>query len=104
MTEYIKVNGNGEANYLRIDFDYSKGGYNYFTYKSEPRGYYIHVSPVCKGDHTETYTAFSGVKACLLEVTRKSNKAEAEALALFEQNKEKYIDYILKKNGLMLEA
>lgn len=108
MTTYIKVNGNGRANYLRIDLDYSKGGYNYFTYKQEPRGYYIHVSPVLREDRggcvMESYAAFSGIKDCLLEVARKSNKAEAEALKLFEQAKEKYIDYILTKHGLTLEV
>lgn len=46
MKNYIKVSGSEKTNYLRIDLDYSKGGYNYFTYKNEPRGYYIHVSPV----------------------------------------------------------
>lgn len=108
MTNYIKVSGNSQVNYLRVDLDYSKGGYNYFTYKNEPRGYYIHVSPVYRenrdGFVMESYTAFSGIKNCLLEVARKSNKAEAEAFNLFEQNKERYIDYILEKHGLVLDA
>lgn len=103
MTNYIKVNGTG-ATHLRIDLDYSKGGYNYFTYKEEKRGYYIHVSPVTKSGYMESYAAFSGVKACLLEVTRKSSKAEAEALKIFEEVKDKYINYILEKANLTIEA
>ena len=105
MTDYIKVKAvAGSVNYIRIDLDYSKGGYNYFTYKQEARGYYIHVSPVEKNGYMETYVGFSGVKACLLEVTRKSNKAEAEAMEIFQEVKDKYIDFILEKNNLTLEV
>lgn len=103
MKDYIKAEGQ-QVNYIRVDFDYSKGGYNYFTYKQEPRGYYIHVSPVYRSGNMETYTAFSGMKVCLLEVTRKSNKAEAEALAIYEAEKQKYINYIAQKHGLKIEA
>ena len=103
MKDYIKAEGNG-VNYIRIDFEYSKGGYNYFTYREEPRGYYIHVSPVYRSGNMETYTAFSGVKACLFEVTRKSNKSEAEAMKIYEAKRDKYISYIAEKNGLKIEA
>jgi len=108
MIKYIKVNGTG-ATHLKVEIDYNKGGYNYFTYKTEPRGYYIHVSPVTRnitdtGFVLESYTAFTGIKACLLEVTRKSNKAENQAIELFELKKDKYIDYILEKNNLTLEV
>ncbi len=108
MKNYIKVSGSNNTNYLRVDFDYSKGGYNYFTGKAEPRGYYIHVSPVNrenKGDYfMESYTAFSGIKDCILEVTRASKKAENQAAEIFEQVKDRYINYILDKYGLTLEV
>lgn len=108
MKNYIKVSGSERTNYLRVDLDYSKGGYNYFTYKNEPRGYYIHVSPVNrenKGDYfMESYTAFSGIKDCILEVTRASKKAENQAAEIFEQVKDRYINYILDKYGLTLEV
>lgn len=104
MKNYIKVSGSERTNYLRIDLDYSKGGYNYFTYKEEKRGYYIHVSPVYRAGGMESYTAFTGVKACLLEVARKSSKAEKEAAEIFETEKDKYINYILDKNNLIAEA
>ena len=108
MKNYIKVSGSERTNYLRVDFDYSKGGYNYFTYKNEPRGYYIHVSPVNRenrdGYTMESYTAFSGIKDCILEVTRASKKAENQAAEIFEQVKDRYINYILDKYGLTLEV
>lgn len=108
MKNYIKVSGSENANFLKIELDYSKGGYNYFTYKNEPRGYYIHVSPVIREDKggffLETYTAFSGIKDCILEVTRASKKAENQAAEIFEQVKNRYITYILDKYGLTLEV
>lgn len=108
MKNYIKVSGSKNANFLKIELDYSKGGYNYFTYKNEPRGYYIHVSPVIREDKggffLETYTAFSGIKDCILEVTRASKKAENQAAEIFEQVKDRYINYILDKYGLTLEV
>ena len=66
---YIKANGKG-VNALRCELYYSLGGFNYFTYKNEARGYYLSVSPVEKSEHMESYVGFSGVKKCLLEVTR----------------------------------
>ena len=108
MTNYIKVSGSDKTNFLRIDMDYSKGGYNYFTYKQESRGYYLHISPVYRenrnGYTMESYAAFSGIKVLLSEVTRKSNKAESEALKIFETVKDKYINYILDKYNLTLEV
>lgn len=108
MKNYIKVSGSENANFLKIELDYSKGGYNYFSYKNEPRGYYIHVSPVIREDKggffLETYTAFSGIKDCILEVTRASKKAENQAAEIFEQVKDRYITYILDKYGLTLEV
>lgn len=37
----------GEDNTVQISVTYDKGGLNYFTYKQEPRGYQLTVSP-CK--------------------------------------------------------
>lgn len=107
MKEYIKVTGNPQFNFLRVEFDYDLGGWNYFTGGNEPRGYYIHVTPMDRQDRggyfMETMVAFSGVKGCLLTVTRKSKKAEENARAIFEQEKEKYINYVLNKHNLTIE-
>ncbi len=41
-----------DVNAVEVDVFYSKGGLNYFSYKTEPRGYYASVMPVKveKGD------------------------------------------------------
>ena len=92
------------ANYLKIETYYSLGGYNVFTYKPETRGYYLSVSPVERGERNgitmESYTAFSGVKICVLEVTRKSKKAEETAEKLAAEKENALIQYILNKYNL----
>ena len=109
MKEYIKVSGRNDINNLRINFDYDLGGMNYFTGRAERRGYYISIMPVYRtvrdgGWTSESYTAFTGVKTCLLEVARKSSKKEEEAKKLFEAEKQKYIDYMLQRYNLTVEV
>jgi len=91
---------------LSIQFYYSMGGMNYFTNTTESRGYYLSVSPVSVSRdengrvRSESYSAFSGIKDCLLEVKRKSPKAQAEAEKLIEAKRKELISYIMKKNNI----
>ena len=78
---------------LEVSVFYGKGGMSMFTYKMEPRGYWLSIKPVeiTKG---EGYTgrAFlmfgAGRKAFLLETKRKGGKAEAQALELAKAKEE----------------
>lgn len=47
-TKYIRIkeNTHDKSNYIKIHFHYDLGGYNYFTHKEKPRGYYLTVYPV----------------------------------------------------------
>jgi hypothetical protein len=36
----------GEGRVVRVEVSYSKGGLNYFTYKDDPRGYWLHIQPM----------------------------------------------------------
>lgn len=88
--EYINTNKPGH--FLKCELYYSLGGMNYFTSKTEARGYYVSVSPVERrttdfGVTTESYAAFSGWKKCVVECARKSKKTEAQALAVYEEAK-----------------
>ena len=83
--EYI--NTNKDKTFLKCELYYSLGGMNYFTGRAEARGYYVSVSPVERGDGWESYTAFSGWKKCVVECARKGKKAEAQALAVYEETK-----------------
>lgn len=107
MKQYLAVKeNNSKVTHLKVEIYYSKGGMNYFTYKIEPRGYYLSVSPVeysnRNGIITEGFTAFSGIKELVKEVGRKSDKAMREAEQLVEPKKQELIDYILQKNNLEL--
>lgn len=109
MKEYIPVNapqiGSTRTTHLKVEIYYSLGGINYFTYKNERRGYYISVSPVERREYApglmmEGTTCFSGYKALLKEVTRKSAKAEREAEAAAPALREELIRRVMAENHL----
>ena len=90
MKRYYKVNNNSHVTHLKAEIYYSLGGMNYFTYKTESRGYYMSISPVARSDRhgcvMESYAAFTGLKQCVLPVQRKSQKKMEEAIAYFEEH------------------
>lgn len=106
MKKYIEVETNEKATHLRVELRYNLGGISYATYKEEPRGYYLHVTPVTRynrdGIAWEQFTAFTGVKQCVKTVTRKSAKAEAEAEEKALKIENVLISWVLEENGLQL--
>jgi hypothetical protein len=96
VVRYYKIkNGNRNATHLKAEIYYALGGTNVFTYRNEPRGYYLSVSPVERAERNgytmESFTAFSGKKWIVLPVQRKSQKKMAEAVEYFENNINRYI-------------
>ena len=91
---------------IKVETYYSLGGMNYFTYKVEPRGYYLSVTPVERvvrdGYVSEGYSAFSGYKKLLLEVQRKSKKKEAEAETMAESQAHDIVERVCNENNLEL--
>ena len=69
-------------NRLRLSLSYSTGGVNYFSYKNEARGYYLHVTPekVENRGYGNSVACLlgSGVKDLILEVNRQSDKQLAQ--------------------------
>ena len=88
--------------FIKVRTYYRKDAMNYFTYKNEARGYYLSVTPVERGHGWETFTAFSGFKVLLKEVTRASKKAEAEAEAIAERDWRKYAEIAANDAGLQI--
>lgn len=93
MKKYIPTKRILGATHIKIEVRYEKGGLNYFTYKEEPRGVYVSISPVTLEDRPggyqmESYTAFSGTKFCVKELKRKSDKAVQEVAAKLEPKAE----------------
>lgn len=87
---------------IELKVIYSLGGWNHFTGVNERRGYYLLCLPVSIGNHGKVYTAFTGVKDLLLEVKRKSKKAEQEAIELANNREEDLLFYVCKENNLKL--
>ena len=90
VVRYYKVSNEPKVTHLKAEIYYSLGGMNYITSRVENRGYYISVSPVKREHDTygimESYTAFTGLKQCVLPVQRKSQKKLHEAIEYFENN------------------
>lgn len=106
MKKYIPVKESSRATHIAIELKYNLGGLNCFTYAQEKRGYYLHVTPVKRerrdGYTMESFTAFTGYKQLIKEVTRKSAKAEAAAEAAAADILDIMIDRVCRKNGLEL--
>ena len=80
--ETLRIPTNVAGKFIEIEPYYHKGGLNVFTYKQEARGYYIRICPVEVKGNMVSFVAFSGTKVCILECSRKSAKAEREAVAM----------------------
>lgn len=78
----IRIPTNVPGKFIEVEMFYSKGGMNVFTYKNESRGYYVRICPVKVERNMVSFVAFSGTKFCVLECTRKSAKAEREAISM----------------------
>lgn len=80
--EARRIPTNIAGKFIEVELYYSKGGYNVFTYKNESRGYYVRICPITVERNMVSFVAFSGTKLCVHECSRKSAKAEREAIAL----------------------
>lgn len=104
MKKYLECAPGGNATHLKIEVCYDKGGFNCFTMREEKRGYYLSVTPikreVFEGITLESVICFSGVKRCVKEVSRRSEKAQREAEALAPTMWGELVRYACDKNGL----
>lgn len=82
------------TNFIELYISYDEGSRNWMTGEVSTRGYYLHASPIehnAQSGMTGTLLG-SGIKTCLLDVTRRSGKqleiatkiAESKASALLE--------------------
>lgn len=87
IKEYIPTNKDGH--FFKCELYYDLGGWDYFNGGSIKRGYYVSVCPVERrtsdaGYTMESYTAFSGIRAQVVECDRQSKKRAAEAAERYE--------------------
>lgn len=107
MKKFIEVMPTEDVTHIKVELAYNKGGWNVFTGENEPRGYYLHVTPVKRenkyGTTLESYMAFSGIKKCINIVSRKSDKQERIAEGLAPNYENLLIEYVCQKNNLRLK-
>lgn len=109
MEKYVELSGNnGCATHLWIRIYYHLGGCNVFTYQNEQRGYYLSVTPVTLenkyGCNMISMSAFTGVKKCIKAVTRKSEKAAAQATENAQNYIHDLVTHVCNKNGIPIPA
>lgn len=82
----------GKHKVIKAEVYYSKGGYNYSSYKTEPRGYWLSVIPETRwqggGVSVTQWTGGSGFKVFLQEAKRYSAKAFERACSIGMQRLE----------------
>ena len=104
--KYIPVRSKttSKVNNLKLEVYYSLGGINYFTYKNEPRGYYLSVSPVERVQHdgyvTESVVLFSGIKKLVKEVAKSGKKHAEDAITISKNYWHELIDYVCQHEEL----
>ena len=105
--KYLNVKGSNTKK-LKVKTYYSKGGMNYFTYKNDPRGYYVSVSIVEReqkdGYVMESFSLFNnGYKLLLREVGRASKKAEQISDSIAMDCVRPIIDRVCLENNIEIE-
>lgn len=105
--ESIPVKANDKnIDALEVCAYYSLGGANMATYRNEPRGYYISVTPVKyitrgNGKITESHP-LDGIKKCFIECNRQGAKKEQAAINAKREDYQDLIDYVLNRTRVEL--
>jgi len=97
----IKMPNEFRCNALDVEAYYSLGGMNYFTGRSDPRGYWFSIQPVYVDGCCTSFTAFTGVKHLLKETARFSQKAMDSAAS--DPAIERYTAEFMQQHGLEAE-
>lgn len=91
---------------LEVCAYYSLGGANMSSYRNEPRGYYISVTPVkyiaCSTGRIIESHPLDGIKKCFIECNRQSAKKAQTAISAKREDYQDLINYVLNKTNLEL--
>ena len=105
--KYLPTTGTTE---LKVEVYYSLGGFNLGTYRDDPRGYWLSVTPVNHSEQNgvryESVVLGSGLKKFLKETKsdRRGGKAEREAVELAKQFEAELVNQVCVKEKLTLAA
>jgi hypothetical protein len=94
MAEYKEYIATREPNkFIKFTIDFNKDTYHWATGQTKQKGYQLVATPVERSDMWESFTAFQGFYKIIFPVERRSKKRLEEAIQIFKQDKEKYLDY-----------
>jgi hypothetical protein len=96
--KYIERSDLRGANHLEVSVYYTKGGTNFFSGGTTPRGYYLSVRPVTKRDGMVSYELFSGRSCLLFETARFTDKQFTRAIGMAEGFEEELINSVVSEN------
>jgi hypothetical protein len=96
--KYIERSDLLDATHLELSVYYNKGGANYFNGGVDPRGYYLCVKPVRKGNGMIRYTMFTGLSRFLFETKRFSAKQFERAVDMAKGFEDELIAAVVEKN------
>ena len=92
-----------DINRIRLSVGYDPGGVNYFTYKTDARGYYLYVSPEHTNGVFTQYVFGEGCKVLLTGVPRQSKKRTAEAIEIATEIAPTLVEWCCAEYGLIAE-
>ena len=96
--KYIERNDLRDATHLEISVYYTKGGANYFSGGTTPRGFYISVTPVTKSNGMISFTMFTGRKQLLFTTNRYTDKQLARAVEMAKDYEAELISVVVAEN------
>ena len=91
---YIERGDLKGATHLEVSVYYTKGGVNYFSGNTNPRGYYLSVRPVKRGNNMVSFDLLSGCKRLLLETARYTDKQFQRAIELAKDYEDELISVV----------
>lgn len=100
LIKKIPVEG-AQANIIEVKVSYDIGGWNHFTSTEKERGFHLHVTPIQENGNSRVYTGFTGIRTCVKEMKRFSQKQLDE----FEPDSKKVdemVQYVLRNNQLKI--
>ena len=96
--KHIERNDLKGATHLEVSVYYTKGGMSYFTGGTTPRGYYLSVRPITKGNGTVSFDLFAGHKQLLLETNRYTDKQFDRAVNMATDYEDRLVETVVADN------
>ena len=96
--KYIEREDLIDATHLQVSVFYDKGGMNYLSGQTSPRGFYLSVTPVTKENRMVSFTMFTGMKRLLHQVNRYTDKQFNHALEISQTYEDELIAAVVAKN------